>query len=123
MASMLLDYGRYDEPQLIDRCSVRRIAGDQSGRSLCQNERVQRSSHPEGQGICDRIARPRTHQFCVDPASCNVIRQDGQQPRSEWRAQTFTPPNLFGERIENGLPISIIFRTGHPRLRFMAVTS
>ena len=78
---------------------------------------MQRGGHSESQGVPQRIARPCAHQFRASPVGSDVILQDRQHPRRERRAQTFTPPDLFGERRENRLPILIVARTIHLRLR------
>jgi hypothetical protein len=69
---------------------------------------VQRSRHPESQGVRDRIASPPERQLRAGAAGCDVVSQNRKQPRCEWRGELFTPPDLLVERIENRLPILIV---------------
>jgi hypothetical protein len=106
-AAMFSDDVENDGPQWLDWRRARRIARDKRRRRPGQGERVQRSRHPESQGVGDRIARPPERQLRAGPAGCDVVSQDREKPRREWRGELFTPPDLLVERVENRLPILI----------------
>jgi hypothetical protein len=57
-ALMLSDDVENDGPQWLDWRRARRIARDKCRRRPGQGERVQRSCHPESQGVRDRFASP-----------------------------------------------------------------
>ena len=107
-ALMLSDDVENDGPQSLDWRRARWIARDKCGRRPGQGERVQRSCHPESQGVRDRIARPPERHFRTGAAGCDVVSQNRKQPRREWRTELFAPPDLLVECVENRLPILIV---------------
>ncbi len=115
---MRSDNVKNDGPQWLDWRRARRIARDKRRRRPGQNERMQRSRHPERQGVRDRIAGPTERQFRAGAAGCDVVSQNRKQPRREGRGELFTPPDLFVECVENLLPILIVIWNTHERTHF-----
>ena len=105
---MLPDDVEHNGPQRLDWRRARRIARDKRKRRPGQGERVQRSRHPESQGVRDWIARPTERQFCAGAAGGDVVSQNRKQARREGRGELFTPPDLLVECVENRLPILIV---------------
>ena len=115
---MLPDDAKDNWAQLLHGRRARGIAGDENGAdsdkaSACKAPAILRARA----SATGSPGHARTNSALVPPAAMSSAKTVSSPGRKR-RAQAFTPTNLFGECAENRLPIVIIIRAVHPRLRF-----